>query len=1074
LFLKPYWQSVSENWNCVKIENEEVLKSAEYKNLNLDIETLCKFNLDKLKYEEEKNFDMNYIQLKKLIKSYQLKIERDTEIKFRQFIKKNYFFNKSIKDKDNFLDNNKWLERLYPACKLRDKKIKVVISSTKKFFSKIDTFSRMPFYIYNNNSLLDKTVTFIDEFDTTKETLLEQIIDDGLKFDIDIFALFLNIYYSLTNLDFPKSLTKISDYRQERIIKDGWKTIEIFIEELRHDFKAVYQNYHFEFFTKSKDFNEKKAFIFDDGKTLNILNDNSKKVLQTMVDKVENNISLYAETRSCTIEDRRFDKILKEVKKVINGFISKAAYISKNYTDYKNQSLYDYQTKYTFEESVMTVLSAFNISDEFKQYLFDKILDEDANLKSNTLYDSTDSEYEFMRKGFEYTEIEDDHNHDLQTKAHAFKFETTPENILIKLSMKSRVIGISATASIDTVIGNYDQVYIKKILRDNFYNISNEDRSRLKTQFRENQKIYSSNQIKIITTAIDDIKLFSDKEKCIKIINFLFNNNYRKYYLDYIEQATNHYQFLIICKLLKLYKEVTENKNIYSFLAFLNSFPIATKNEKEYQILNKNILEKAIQDLSTQNNYNNNCPILHIVKSETYKEEFVKINNELANGKKVFVLSTYKTIGNGKNIQYEIPKIKAIEANVIRLSNNNNQKDFDAIYLSTPTNLIQVLSFNSENKVNELCKYIFQQEYLYQKGYISHSERKNNLESGFRKTFFGDKTFTPYKRNQDILLHTTQLIIQAIGRICRCKNKNKKINIFYDQEVLFRLNIVKEYLLNGKSIFNAEFEQLLNQSIKDEEIQYAKFTNKNKEAFREILIMSKAVRKSETAVKDWQCLRNFVLKNPTSNFIPEKYKKFYFELDTPCSGYSYRLNKNHEFTRISFHNYYEQKQVSAEESELIRLMNIPQLKKYFEKSCYATKFESAKYIMSESLYNQIYKGALGEAVGKYIIDTGLGYELEDLEKNEQYEAFDFKVKNLYFDFKHWNYFIKDNDGYSKFIKWKLDTVNGDKAIIINLFQRGNHNIKISVDDKIIQVPYLINDENEIDYTFIEKLDDLII
>ena len=184
LFLKPYWQSVSENWNCVKIENEEVLKSDEYKNLNLDIETLCKFNLDKLKYEEEKNFDINYIQLKKLIKSYQLKIERDTEIKFRQFIKKNYFFNKSIKEKDNFLDNNKWLERLYPACKLRDKKIKVVISSTKKFFSKIDTFSRMPFYIYNNNSLLDKTVTFIDEFDTTKETLLEQIIDDGLIFDI--------------------------------------------------------------------------------------------------------------------------------------------------------------------------------------------------------------------------------------------------------------------------------------------------------------------------------------------------------------------------------------------------------------------------------------------------------------------------------------------------------------------------------------------------------------------------------------------------------------------------------------------------------------------------------------------------------------------------------------------------------------------------------------------------------------------------------------------------------------------------------------------------------------------------
>lgn len=154
-------------------------------------------------------------------------------------------------------------------------------------------------------------------------------------------------------------------------------------------------------------------------------------------------------------------------------------------------------------------------------------------------------------------------------------------------------------------------------------------------------------------------------------------------------------------------------------------------------------------------------------------------------------------------------------------------------------------------------------------------------------------------------------------------------------------------------------------------------------------------------------------------------------------------------------------------------MNIPEFKKYFEENGYATEFKSGKFIMSESLYKQDYKGAFGEVVGRYIIDKALGYDLEELDHNGQYEAFDFKIKNLYFDFKHWGYFIKDNNDYCKFIEWKLSTVQGAKVVVANILQRGNHKIKTSVDDKIIQVPYLINEENEIGYKFIEKLIEII-
>lgn len=647
LYLKPYWESVTEKWQFTQIENHEVLNSEEYKSLKLDIETLNKFKSDNERLRRARNFGQEYMQNKRLIRSYEQKIEKDTEVKFRQFIKKTFFYNQTVYEKDKFLRNNPWVAELYPACKLRDESIKVVLSSTKKFFSPIDTFSRMPFYIYNNEALTEDSITFIDEFDTTKETLLDQIIDDGLKFDIDIFALFLNIYYSLTNLSFPVTLMKLSDYRKGKIEKEEWVDIKELIEELKNKFQQVYEDYQLQFLVKSKGFEEKKAFIFDDGKSLNIFSDKSKRVLKAIYDKDENVNSLLAVAKSYKGQEKeRLDNILLDVKFAINSFINKSAYISKNYTDYKNQSLKGYKIKYSFEESALTILSAFNVADEYRQYLLDRIIDKNANMKLDS---HIAPELEFMNKGFEYTELEDDYEHDLQTKCHAFKFDTTPEAIIAKLCVKSRVVGISATASIETVIGNYDVEYFKTVLQDDFYSISDVDYARLEQKFLNEQKTYEENSISIHTIPVDEDKVFSDKENCIQVITSVMDEKNREYYLNYLENDTKPYHSYIICKLLKLYARVAESKDIYSFLAFLNSFPKTRDKASRFQFLDKELLEKAICDLVQQNCYNN-APLVHIVGSDNFEEEFVKINEELAEGKKVFVLSTYKTMGNGQNI----------------------------------------------------------------------------------------------------------------------------------------------------------------------------------------------------------------------------------------------------------------------------------------------------------------------------------------------------------------------------------------------------------------------------------------
>ena len=79
LYLKPYWESVTEKWQFTQIENHEVLNSEEYKSLNLDIETLNKFKSDNERLRRARNFGQEYMQNKRLIRSYEQKIEKDTE-----------------------------------------------------------------------------------------------------------------------------------------------------------------------------------------------------------------------------------------------------------------------------------------------------------------------------------------------------------------------------------------------------------------------------------------------------------------------------------------------------------------------------------------------------------------------------------------------------------------------------------------------------------------------------------------------------------------------------------------------------------------------------------------------------------------------------------------------------------------------------------------------------------------------------------------------------------------------------------------------------------------------------------
>jgi hypothetical protein len=199
-------------------------------------------------------------------------------------------------------------------------------------------------------------------------------------------------------------------------------------------------------------------------------------------------------------------------------------------------------------------------------------------------------------------------------------------------------------------------------------------------------------------------------------------------------------------------------------------------------------------------------------------------------------------------------------------------------------------------------------------------------------------------------------------------------------------------------------------------------------------------------------------------------------LPKPTNSDYFSQENDYREIEIFFSDEYGKKQVqkvSEQTSRLSELMRINILRKLFINEGYATEFPESELMLTPPMFNNIYKGALGEVCGKHILETILKIPLLELEINE-FERFDFKIdQNIYIDFKLWNDKIAvEADQEIEKIRNKMDEVGAEKVFIINILGSSDSPFRerISSDSKIVQVPYLCKND-QIDneaITFIMK------
>ncbi|QEN03369.1 hypothetical protein EW093_01160 [Thiospirochaeta perfilievii] len=668
-----------------------------------------------------------------------------------------------------------------------------------------------------------------------------------------------------------------------------------------------------------------------------------------------------------------------------------------------------------------------------------KILSE--NILENKTFSSSKTDYllnrDFYENGFSIFDIVNSKEHLTRSKIRSCSFIDTPEKFIKDICNNSMVIGISATATINSNFNNYDLDYLKSNLQDNFYKISDSEFDRLKNRADEWSKYY-----KEIDVSVD----------------YIHSGSFVDLFGD--EGAANDFKFRVsgdkfvlqrYFRLFTAYKHFIGNRKLTSFICFFNK-QLKVDDEKFDLALFKNFAEMVFGESES----------IVTLSGNNFEVKKSKIIEDLSLGKRRFIVTNYQTVGAGQNLQFPIPK----GADYVKINDfeARSEIDINGIYLDKPTNIL-INVFNSELDDKDLYKYIFQLEFILQSGAISPKDFSDMLQNLFSRNNY---TCTNLYNTSVFNRAVVKIILQALGRVSRSNIKSPTIDILIDYELK---DILSKTKLPKDLITVKEYEYILDSLDADEyldnkEIEY--INRASTKSNRSSILITRFINQeswSIYSIEMWKEMRNTVLRNPgvvDLSIIDSKFKDLFLELEKSRSEYWYKEEYEFKDVDISFKPNNQYKEVNEIESRLTDLLKIPMLRDYFEEQSYAREFAEYKYMLTPPVFNNIYKGALGEVAGSFIFREIFGIELKELDI-EQYEKFDFKtIDGIYVDFKYWkgDYFI-DESVYIDKIKSKASIVGAKSVYIINILMDDDTPSNIKQIDNISVIPYLYDTEGNI-------------
>lgn len=946
-----------------------------------------------------------------------------------------------------------WVSKIYPTVFTEERQ--VFLMSVAKFVSTHDTIVGGRYSIYDSE-LIDGSYIFIDEFDATKEAILGRIIDAD-KGDVDYIGIFRRIFRTLEHdADIWKEYYRLPDGDDPSTRDPAEDVLAI-----RDSSRLLADMYHLECDFKLADA-EPRTYIFRDNRIIRT----GESIDFVIEYDEEQRINIIRS--ACPDEERAnllsLPSMLGRMYGLFRHFESTLYMLAWNHCRVQEEK----GKPIPFDSAIRTMLDPYDFNESQVRYLLNAVKFRPP--KRRNARDST-PDVSFYESGFEFFNIIDSDDHNLSTKLYCTSIKRTPEKMLMMTlsgSHGARVIGISATARLRTVVGNYDFRYLKAQEDFREYHIGGTDREGLRRMFARTVDRYD--RVTIETGLIDGGTPMKD---LIDDRAFAADLEER---LDAIEKGYVRDRYV---RVFTAYRRFLDAEDARSMLCFLNIFP-RSKGAPGSEDFDEDLIRKVFSRMLDEH-----CERLqskgwavpdHVMRmkgepftvmgSVDFDARKEALLSRLSKGDKVFVMTTYATVGAGQNLQYRIPTdvlpdIRSICSSA-RVSRGDS-KDFDAIYLDMPTNVATIVR---DGDKETLLESLFDIESLQENHEIDVSDARTDIEASFSSYYGGLRRRSGKAMDRSSYrMAYARRVIQAVGRICRTPFKNSTIRILADDTLgkVFRGTSVRDFIDPDEwdadledAMINPEFRALLDR-LQESSCDYtrrsrnAMIDNESLKTKAYVDAMLRRLVWTPGTMRSWKSIREFVLRFPTApgDTRSELVYNMYHHSDIPVDSLRYSMEGDYDKVFIDPEGGCI---VSAEDARLGDLLRIPSVAPLFGEprtpdDCqgdhaaipYADRFRPDTAIMCPALYHNIYKGALGEVAGRAILNNW-GVQVDEIDDPEKFEKFDYvTTSGVYLDFKNWaGPGGIDNGALIKKTFLKLKAVGGSTAIIVNILRPKDH------------------------------------
>lgn len=704
-----------------------------------------------------------------------------------------------------------WVSKIYPQV---NENYSVYMMSMHKLLMGQCRIVRK--YGYMSEEWLQDKIIFIDEWDSTKEDIISYLLspaENDNRLGIDLMHLFASITDVLRSpqcfSEMPtSSVPKFENYRKQ-LIREA--------ENIDKQYKVT-SPYHY-----AGDYQDRSPyFLYFCSSWLTATRENDSGYVWAVWNGTDKAMDIHTGNNEQwhvrPHESLSLNDILGKLNAFIRHFVQFISYCALQWSESETKErLRKNQPEFTYTNAINSLLYKFRLSDDAKRMLLDsyQLIVRPSKEKQHV------RPYSYYKGGATWFSLHTGEDTADDTIIRMVKLTDTAESIMLYLSRHALVIGLSATATCPTILGNYSLRFLEEelnyedkdgVMHYDFHNMLEEDKelaNSIEEYLTYRYRLYDD-KIKVAQPIILEntynlseypngvISTFFPSRSIAMKLEKRINGAIKE--LSSITDSDDDDRCYIRSRyynIVKVMFDFAGHREHQSCLCIGMKLPGDVKSTLSLNVLEDaaNIINKYYHDnVDDWSKEHEEDISVFVIDSENFPSKREEFDLRLGNGERLFAISTFKTIAAGQNLQH--PICDWVKPFLVRLDENDgrdiSKKDIDELAILDLThNTVNTADYDNFGLKEQLTN-IIQLEECYEECAITESERREQIAHGFKimpKGVLGhgwisnviNKTTQPG-------LQSTHWVVQTDGRTKRSPWRTLSQQMYIDKKVLYSLD----------------------------------------------------------------------------------------------------------------------------------------------------------------------------------------------------------------------------------------------------------------------------------------------